>query len=85
MGRRRCRPWLKQAFGLDTTGDMDRALNWLADRHSGTYAAALIAVVLWVAQDVTALSAPPQWVYAAAVTGVVGILNQWTDTGKGDE
>jgi hypothetical protein len=59
---------------------MTKVLDWLADRHSGTYAAALIAVVLWVAQDVTALSAPPQWVYAAAVTGVVGTLNQMTDT-----
>lgn len=64
---------------------MTKVLDWLADRHSGTYAAALIAVVLWVVQDVTALSAPPQWVYAAAVTGVVGILNQLTDTQKTDE
>jgi hypothetical protein len=63
---------------------MDKILKGLRNRHSATSAAALIAVLLWGLQDVTALSQPPQWVYAAAVTGVVGILNQLTDTSTED-
>lgn len=64
---------------------MDKILEGLRNRHSATSAAALIAVLLWGLQDVTALSQPPEWIYVAAVTGVVGILNHFTNDGSRDE